>query len=144
MRFSQENVHSRWAQSDQPPPSERAQAAQRLSFPKSLRILKRNSFREIARSHQRYAGTNLYIQFRPASHTRLGVTVTRKFGSAVQRNRFKRLAREAFRQTVGNLPPIDMVVIPRKGCLAFSLDGMLHDLNQIKGQYAKPAATKSR
>ncbi len=46
---------------------------------------------------------------------RLGITVTRKVGCAVVRNRAKRLVRETFRQLPGLLPRgVDMVVIVRK------------------------------
>lgn len=51
----------------------------------------------------------------PFGPSRLGITVTRKVGCAVVRNRAKRLVREAFRQLPGLLPDgVDMVVILRK------------------------------
>jgi ribonuclease P protein component len=50
---------------------------------------------------------------------RLGITVTRRVGSAVARNRVKRRVRECFRRRREELArPLDVVVIARKGAAA--------------------------
>jgi len=45
---------------------------------------------------------------------RLGITVTRKVGNAVRRNRIKRLVREWFRSTRDGLGAYDVVVIAKR------------------------------
>lgn len=52
---------------------------------------------------------------------RLGITVTRKLGGAVSRNRIKRLVREVFRAHRAQLVPfLDLVVAARPGILSQS------------------------
>lgn len=55
--------------------------------------------------------------------TRLGLSVSKKNGGAVKRNRIKRLLREAFRLSQHDLPPgLDLVLIPRPNAAATLAD----------------------
>ncbi len=57
-------------------------------------------------------------RFRPNELTgpRLGLVVSKRVSvKAVERNRIKRLIRESFRLTQGELGPLDVVVIARTG-----------------------------
>ncbi len=46
---------------------------------------------------------------------RLGITVTKKCGNAVRRNRWKRLIREAYRLQRHQLPGVSFVVTVKRG-----------------------------
>lgn len=69
------------------------------SFTKADRILKRPEFIALAKSGRRIQNEYFIAVFSPSRHgrSRLGVTVTKKVGRAIKRNRIKRLVREFFR-----------------------------------------------
>lgn len=71
----------------------------RFTFTKADRILKRSEFIALAKSGRRVQNADFIAYFLPSqsNQSRLGVTVTKKVGQAVERNRIKRLVREFFR-----------------------------------------------
>lgn len=87
------------------------------AFPKALRLLRTGDFDRVfaARASASDKFLIVYAAVNDVSVPRLGVVVSRKVGGAVARNRWKRLLREAFRQERPQLPPLDIVCLPRHG-----------------------------
>lgn len=95
--------------------------ALKACFPKKLRLRKRFEFQKFSHDSKRFLGTFLVIDYRKngLTHSRLGITVTRRYGNACERNRFKRLVRETFRILYPKLPPgIDLNIKPRSAAKA--------------------------
>ncbi|MGD8290557.1 MAG: ribonuclease P protein component [Desulfobacterales bacterium] len=69
------------------------------TFTKADRILKRHEFIALSKSGRKIQNESFIAVFAPSrqGHSRLGITVTKKVGGAVKRNRIKRLVREFFR-----------------------------------------------
>ena len=74
--------------------------------------------------------------------TRLGITVTRKVGGAVRRNRIKRLAREWFRSRSREFGSCDLVLIAKRDMpQSLRLEDVRQDLDQ---RLAAPGASQAR
>src|SRR5262245_22288313 len=88
------------------------------TFPASKRLGTRREFLRVYETGRRVASAS-FVLFGLEStvlHSRIGITVTRKCGNAVVRNRAKRLLREVFRRHQEALaPPMDLVVNARSG-----------------------------
>ncbi len=89
-------------------------------FPNTLRVRHQVEFDRVYGRNVYAADSTLVMQGceNGTSTSRLGLSVSRRVGNAVVRNRWKRLIREAFRQQYANLPPgLDLVVRPRRGAV---------------------------
>lgn len=125
-----------------------------LRFPKRLRLLGGSEFRRVLAARSSTAD-NVLVVYGAANelqHPRLGVAVSRAVGSAVVRNLWKRALREAFRLAQHELPPLDLVVIPRSGAepdvarIGLSLRSLAARLQQklVSGQPSNPAPASPR
>ena len=87
-------------------------------FPKSARLRSPAEFKKVFDARQRVADDVLLVFGKENAweHSRLGLSVSRRVGNAVVRNRWKRLIREAFRKNRASFSlPLDLVVLPQKG-----------------------------
>ncbi len=89
----------------------------KLKFSRFQRLLTRREYREIYNCGHKYLGNKILIFYRLArsSNPRLGITITKKWGKAHDRNRFKRVVREGYRTEYLKLPPnMELNVHPRE------------------------------
>jgi ribonuclease P protein component len=104
------------------PPSAGPQVSLRLSpstFPKTARLLRRAEFQRAYRTGRRFVGRFVVVFVVPTEgEVRVGITASKKIGSAVVRNRCKRRIRELVRLNRGTLGDagVDVVVNVRRGC----------------------------
>jgi ribonuclease P protein component len=106
--------------------------------------LRRSDFRRVSSSGQRFS-TRYFLVYRHARDdglaARLGITVTRKVGNAVRRNRIKRLVREWFRGRREELTSCDWVVIAKRDLPPrLDLRAVAEDLDSCLASEAPPPA----
>lgn len=121
------------------PPPQRESADHHTSpprrhrFPKAHRVLRKADFERALRDGRRATDAVLTMWVHPNGlpHPRLGLIVGRRHGGAVQRNRLKRLLREAFRLGQYDLPVgYDLVCTPRVG-VRLELSACIQSLTRL-------------
>lgn len=116
-------------------------AAHRLDerFRPEERLRRRKEFDRVYREGKRLYLPYLKILLAPnkLGFSRLGFSVSRKFGKAVKRNRAKRILREIFRRHKKIFPRgYDLVLTPRPEILTKDQEEIVRDLKRLFKKYA--------
>ncbi len=85
-------------------------------LPRCERLQRKHEFGRVFREGGLFRMPEISVRALPngLSHSRLGLSVSRRVGNAVRRNRVKRLLREAYRLNKHILSvPCDIVIMPR-------------------------------
>ncbi|MDH3623358.1 MAG: ribonuclease P protein component [Myxococcales bacterium] len=114
-------------------------------LPPADRLKKRYEFRQVQLTGRRIHTPHFLIIVQPNAleNTRLGITVTKKVGNAVQRNRIKRVVREVFRRNRHLFPPShDVVFIAKRDADALSYDSVLSEVRRVDTKLREGGASR--
>jgi ribonuclease P protein component len=91
-----------------------------FNFPRALRLTSRPQFLAVYESGLKASSPSIAVFGLPngLEHSRVGLTLTRKTGNAVERNRAKRVLRDVFRRNHHRIGlPMDLVINGRRSML---------------------------
>jgi len=111
-----------------------------FTFPQKLRLKTPAEFKAVYDRKRSVSDGVLVVYAAPNGlpHPRVGLSVSRKVGNAVVRNRWKRLLREAFRLSQHTLTAgLDFVLIPRSGPTEPTLETITTSLAKLTADAAR-------
>ena len=109
-------------------------SGKRAGFPRSARLLRHADFERVYQQGRRHFATHMtvfYLRRAQGERLRVGFTVGRVLGGAVERNRMKRRLREAVRQYwMDASTPADVVINPKKSLLKAEFRELLQEVER--------------
>lgn len=99
-----------------------------------LSLTRKRDFEAVFKKGMNSASRYLVVYAKPneLSTNRLGLSVSRKVGKAVARNRIKRLLREAMRKSLDGISlDFDFVLVAKKSSVEAELDDFIQDIKRF-------------
>jgi ribonuclease P protein component len=127
------------------------------SFPRAARLLKHADFERVYKQGRRHFSSHMTVFYLrqaegessegavPQKCARVGFTVGRVLGGAVQRNRIKRRLREAVRlrrSVLKAVGAVDVVINPKKSVLTMEFSVVLEEVGRALDVIAKKLVEK--
>ncbi len=98
---------------------------------KYVKLKKQADFQKLFNKGKRAFSSTVTVLYAPYKETRMGISIGKRHGKAVKRNRIKRLIREAFRAVVGEMKGNYSLVVVPKVKDEYSLKNFKKDLQCI-------------
>ncbi len=119
----------------------RVKQRSRLNLPKDALLRKRSDFLRVYERGKRLTSKHLVLHYlkegTESTGPRLGITVTKKCGNAVRRNRWKRLIREAYRLHRQEVPAVSFVVTVKRGVEIPSFQALEKEMERLWKRVAR-------
>jgi ribonuclease P protein component len=110
-------------------------AVNQQKFPRSSRLLKHADFQEVYQRGRKHFSGNVVAFYHESGRSggaRVGLTVGKVLGGAVERNRIRRRMRAAISRHLAELTrPLDLVLHPRKSVLTMKFVQLEGEIAQI-------------
>ena len=113
-----------------------------MKFPRSVRLLRHADFERVYQHGRRHFSAHMtvfYMRRDSGEGPRIGFTVSRALGGAVDRNCMKRRLREAVRLLIPKpFVAVDVVINPKRSLLTADFEGILEEVThafRVIGQH---------
>ncbi len=130
--------------------AEEPAAREGATFPRAARLLKHADFDRVYKQGRRHFSSHITVFYlrqaegsSPEQCARVGFTVGKVLGGAVDRNRIKRRLRDAVRQRRSLLKSaVDVVINPKKSVLKMEFAGLLDEVGRAFETIARKLVEK--
>ncbi|MGB0733995.1 MAG: ribonuclease P protein component [Pontibacterium sp.] len=120
----------------------------KFKYPREVRLLTGGEFQHVFdNATLKVPDQHILLLARPSNHDhpRIGFVIAKKnVRLAVQRNRVRRIIRESFRLNQHNIPPVDIVILARRGLADVESEDLHKLIKRCWSRLNKKAAQRKK